>query len=420
MTVWAEAKFNFPFFDRLSNLDWDQKVREYIPRVFSADTLEEYYDVLKEFAALLQDGHTTVMPPWMFVKPGHDYPPIELQAVGDQFIVARTGDSEEITAQKIYPGLEVLEVGDGIPVGRFLKENVLRFNSFGTPQADKAIGLMGLLDGPKHSRVGLKVKDLDGAVREVTLARNSTNKDGTPFLWQWMRWNLFDPPIETRAIAPDIQYVRISNFANEKVVDEFMKALDGLDLQRIQGIILDIRLNSGGNSDYAYAIIGGLTDKPLKAAKWKSFSYVPAYRSWGRPTGWIEGGPALIEPRKGKRFGGPLVVLTGPGTYSAAEDFLVPLQYSGRAVLVGQKTGGSTGNPIVVPLPGGGTFRVVSKKDVFPDGREFVGLGISPDVEAHPTQRDILQGADPILQKGLEVIKNWTSYRKNLRKGNQP
>ena len=220
-----------------------------------------------------------------------------------------------------------------------------------------------------------------------------------------------DPLIEAKTIAPDIQYVRISNFGNKKVVEEFLALLDGLDLQRIKGMILDVRFNSGGNSDHAYAIAGALTDEPLKASKWKSLSYVPAYRSWGRPTGWIEGGPAVIEPRQGKRYSGPLVVLTGPATFSAAEDFLVPLQYSGRAVLVGERTAGSTGNPIVVAMPGGGTFRVVSKRDVFPDGREFVGIGISPDVEAHPTRGDLFQGADPVLQKGLEVIKDRALHR---------
>ncbi len=61
MTVWSEAKSNFPFFDRLPGLDWDSKVREYIPRVVNADTLEGYYDVLREFAALLRDGHTAVL-----------------------------------------------------------------------------------------------------------------------------------------------------------------------------------------------------------------------------------------------------------------------------------------------------------------------------------------------------------------------
>ena len=412
MTIWSEAKFNFPYFDRVPDLDWDRKVQEYIPRVIGADSLETYYEVLMEFAALLKDGHTAVTPPWMYVKPGHDHPPVELQAAGDQFVVARIGDTEEIKKQRIYPGLEILEIDDGIPVRTYLKEKVLRLNSWGTPQADAAIGLVGILSGPRNSRVPLKVKDPDGTVREVSLTRNSTDRNGLQFQSRWVRWYMFDPLIEARTIQPGIFYVRISNFRSEKVVEEFEKAFDRAGLAGIQGIIVDIRYNSGGNSSRAYSIASFLTDQPLKASKWKSISYVPAHRSWGRPTGWIEGGPAVVNPREGKRHTGPLVVLTGPGTFSAAEDFLVPLKYSGRAVLVGEKTAGSTGNPISVPLPGGGRFMVVSKRDMFPDGTEFVGIGISPDVPVHPTQEDLLKGTDPVLSKGIDVIGNWADYQK--------
>ena len=411
MTIWSEAKFNFPYFDRIPDIDWDAKVQAYIPRVLSADSLDGYYEVLMEFAALLKDGHTRVIPPWMFVKPGSDHPPLELQAVEGNFFVARTGDSEEIRTQRIFPGLEVLGIG-GVPVRTYLKENILRFNSWGTPQADESIGLIGILSGPKNSQLPLKVKDPDGTVRQVSLTRISTDKDGSTFLPRWVRWYMIDPPIETRMVRPDICYIRISNFGNDKVVEEFQIVFDRLDLLRIKGIILDVRYNPGGNSDHAYSIIGCLTDQPMKATKWKSLSYVPAHRSWGRPTGWLEGGPSVIEPRDGKRFSGPLVVLTGPGTFSAAEDFLVPLQYAKRAVLVGEKTAGSTGNPINIPLPGGGRFMVVSKRDMFPDGREFVGIGIQPDVEVHPTQKDLLQGTDPVLLQGIDVIMNWALYQK--------
>jgi len=56
MTIWSEAKYNFPWFDKRPGLDWDAKVQEYIPRVIAAQDIESYYRVLTEFAVLLQDG----------------------------------------------------------------------------------------------------------------------------------------------------------------------------------------------------------------------------------------------------------------------------------------------------------------------------------------------------------------------------
>jgi carboxyl-terminal processing protease len=406
MVVWSEAKHNFPFFDKIPFVNWDKEAQEYIKHVIRAEDLEAYYNVLRQFAALLMDGHTMVVPPWGFVKPGYDYPPVELQVVDNKFIVARTGDTDEIRGQSIYPGLEVLEVGEHIPVRLYLQENVLRFTSFNTPQANEAIGLIGLLSGLRGSIVSLKVRDPDGVERLVSLTRDSSNSDGTAFQWRWVQWNTSDQLIESW-VTSDIVYMKISNFSSVKVVEEFERIFDCLDLSKVSGFILDTRYNSGGSSNHAYSIAGFFTDKHLVASKWRSLSYVPAHRSWNRPIEWIEGGPEVVVPRKGIRYLGPLVILTGPVTFSAAEDFLVPLKYSRRAVLVGEKTAGSTGNPIVVSLPGGGVFKVVSKRDVFPNGEEFVGVGISPDVELRPTQQDLLDGIDSVFLKGVEIIRNW-------------
>jgi len=100
-------------------------------------------------------------------------------------------------------------------------------------------------------------------------------------------------------------------------------------------------------------------------------------------------------------------VLIGPETNSAAEDFVVPLHAAGRATIVGQKSRGSTGQPLQFSfLDGKIGGRVCTKRDTYPDGREFVGVGIIPDVEVHPTPADIAADHDVVLEKGIEVLKS--------------
>ena len=41
----------------------------------------------------------------------------------------------------------------------------------------------------------------------------------------------------------------------------------------------------------------------------------------------------------------------------------------------------------------------------FLSGREFVGIGVIPDVEVDPTLEDIAAERDPVLEKGNEIIK---------------
>ena len=411
MQVWAEAKFNFPFFDQVPNLDWDASVREFIPRVIAAEDTEAYYEVLMECAAQLKDGHTAVIPPWRLVRPGWDQPPVEVQVIGDRFFVARVGVSEELQNQRVYPGLEILEIGSGTPIRTFFDDTVLRLGSRGTKQADEAVGLITLLYGPEGSAVSMKVKDMDGTERDITLTRRSLQANGETFQWRLLEWYGADPSVEARSLANGITYIRLFNFMTDEGRDQFRDVFDRLDLRSTTGIILDIRFNPGGDSSNAYDVVSYFIDEPVKAAMWKSIKYVPAYRSWGNEPEWEQSDPATIQPREGTRYLGPLVVLTGPATFSSAEDFLVPLSYSGRAVLVGSTTAGSTGNPIYVDLPRGGKFRVVSKRDLFPDGKEFVGYGIAPDVIVEPTQRDLFEGRDPVLEAGIDAITNWASHR---------
>ncbi len=41
----------------------------------------------------------------------------------------------------------------------------------------------------------------------------------------------------------------------------------------------------------------------------------------------------------------------------------------------------------------------------YPDGREFVGVGVIPDVEVHPTAVDIATDRDVVLEKGIALLK---------------
>ena len=52
-------------------------------------------------------------------------------------------------------------------------------------------------------------------------------------------------------------------------------------------------------------------------------------------------------------------------------------------------------------LPGGGSARICTKQDTYPDGREFVGYGVKPDVEVKPTWQDYLQKKDVDLEQRL-------------------
>ena len=76
-----------------------------------------------------------------------------------------------------------------------------------------------------------------------------------------------------------------------------------------------------------------------------------------------------------------------------------------RRKIIGEPTGGSTGQPLMFKLPGGGVARICTKHDSFADGREFVGIGIQPDIPAHLSRADILAGHDSILETAIHSLQ---------------
>ena len=71
---------------------------------------------------------------------------------------------------------------------------------------------------------------------------------------------------------------------------------------------------------------------------------------------------------------------------------------------MGERTFGSTGQPLFIDLPAGGKGRICTKRDTYPDGRDFVGYGIAPDVMIEPSVEDFLARGDVVLEKGIEVL----------------
>ncbi len=407
MQVWGTVKYNFVFLDQRPDLDWDAAVRSAIPRVLEAEDREEYYRRLGELTALLHDGHTTILSPVLF-NGEYDQPPVEFQVIEDKILLVRTGDTEEIEAQGIRPGMELVAIGEGILARDYLEQNVLRYRPMNTKQHGEALGMLFLLSGPKNSTVQLSLQDMTGEARMVTLTRNSQNRDGTLFRPRSM---CYSPLVESKLLRDGIAYLRISTFMVDGVVKDFNAEFDKLDLGDLTGMILDIRYSMGGNDQNAYRIVERLIDSPVLGSTWTTREYRPAFASWGNPEGRFQGDTVRIEPSTElKRYSGPLVVLTGPITGSASEDFLVPLDYAGRVLLVGETTAGSTGNPVMVTLPGGALLQVCSLNATYPDGAVFVGRGIEPDVMVHPSVAGIRAGRDEVLEKAVELFGNWGEY----------
>lgn len=95
------------------------------------------------------------------------------------------------------------------------------------------------------------------------------------------------------------------------------------------------------------------------------------------------------------------MLLVDGGCLSACEDLVGSLRGAPGVRIVGETTGGSTGQPVSLSLAEGLSLRVGARRLALPDGAPFEGLGIPPDIHAGRSIGDYRTGADPALAAAL-------------------
>ena len=73
--IWAAVKEIFPYFDRLP-FDWDEQYLCYLNQLLSLPTDDEqgFHQLLSDFMASLNDGHTEYFPPKEYRREKPRYP----------------------------------------------------------------------------------------------------------------------------------------------------------------------------------------------------------------------------------------------------------------------------------------------------------------------------------------------------------
>ncbi len=214
---------------------------------------------------------------------------------------------------------------------------------------------------------------------------------------------------------PDrILYINLPNFedGNKGIRDDFIELIEKTDFTDIRGMILDLRYNLGGSHNILHPIVSCVIDSVVKTPSDHYIQFAPAPTRWGERDAFIlKTRNWKVSPREGKRYNGPLVLLIGSTTHSSGEDMVIELSQRGNCVTIGEPTAGGAGGRYPSSLPGGGEFSVSTFRATYPDGRDYMEMGIQPDVEIRATLDDILAGRDRVLEKAREVIRDWESIQ---------
>lgn len=388
--TWAEAKWNFANFDLTNGINWDSLYYEFIPKAISEQSPAEYYKLLMNFYSYLKDGHSLIFAPDQLRDSIHADIPINCQLVDSKVVIVRNNGSSK-TYERLQPGSVILEIND-MNIHDYVGYHISPFFSFSTPHDSIArIFSYYLTRGPINETLKMKVKTTDGKIFTEFFSRQP-NPDIYPHATGFSYTNLNG----TTAL------LTINTFNDNSLV----LFLDSIfqTTQHPGNLIIDLRRNGGGSSGNGFELLGWLTDSTFKSGLSVLRKYRPGNRSWGDQPDEIVLTDRKWDPKNRNIFKGKVVVLTGPDTYSAAEDFVLVFKHLKRGTTIGQVTGGSTGQPMMFQLPMGGMGAVCSKRELMVDSTEFIGKGIRPDIEVDYTLKGILSGNDEALQKALEIL----------------
>lgn len=431
---WQETNYNFIYLYKVNKNEWDSLYKEYITKVQETKNDYEYYRLLQKFCAYLKDGHTNIYFPKtiqdsIFNTNFGDYR-IFLTNIEGKAIITRINESKKT---EIPIGTEIVKV-NGVLTNQYLKNNVQPYISSSTDYILEDLGILKMLEGYAGTKYDLELKLPNGSIKTLTLTHSKTEEQGVypPFEKNEL--------LDLRWYNDDIAYVALNSFSDWKISTDFNEKIP--ELKKAKALIVDLRLNGGGSTTIGKEIFKHLTnDTILYGSKTQSRLHIPTFKAWGK---WAEEKDTInntwakqaylsyhdefyhnfpyspdtisVDNKKllkDNRIVIPTVLLIGHNTASAAEDFLIFADNQNHMTKIGEPTFGSTGQPFFFDLPYGGEARICTKKDTYPDGKEFVGIGIKPDIEVSKSLSDYLENNDPVLEKAIEFLKDKNKRTEN-------
>jgi carboxyl-terminal processing protease len=286
-------------------------------------------------------------------------------------------------------------------------DQILRINGISTERMDLQDAI-NVLRGPAGAKLTLTLlRPSTKEIKEYALQRAEIKIQSVKGA------RLLDPEFT----GPfKIGYIRLVQF-NEPTADELSKALDELQKQGMQALVLDLRNNPGGLLNSAVDVCAQFLPPNTKvvSTQGRVASQQHDYSTSGA---------------KKERPSFPMVVLINEGSASGAEIVAGALKDLHRAVLVGETTFGKGSVQNVMQLPDGSAVRFTTAKYYTPSKQVIQGNGVTPNIRVAVTadqerslsalrntgnvkpedEKNIIKARDPQMLRAIDALKGVMIY----------
>ena len=200
--------------------------------------------------------------------------------------------------------------------------------------------------------------------------------------------------LKYRILEDNIAYVYYESFSSA-IGDGKITAMM-TELKTCNGMILDVRNNSGGNLTYATKLSGYFTNEK-RLAGYIAHKNGPGHSDFSTPE------PEYIEPANGLRWQKPVVVLTNRSCYSSTNTFVRNMKVCPQVTIMGDRTGGGSGMPFTSEMPNGWLVRF-SACPMYDADMQQIEFGIEPDIPVNMNLEDLKKNKDTLIEAARSFL----------------
>lgn len=370
--LWNAYEYYSPN-SQFARSNWDEILKEYIPKIVVADTYQEYVKAICSIMSQTGDGHFSIedsmgAATYLF---GKFHLQCSIEQIGENIVVTQTGED----AEKLRPGDIIKRIDNTLIESRV--EEIKKYR----PYLDEHILL-------QTERREAKVEVIRNGVH-IEITCNSHKEPYT-----------YTNPTKNGFVDENIGYIDPSKLKDgeiEGLMNKFCNA---------EGIIIDLRFYPSvpilyilgeylisEPKEFAHLV---LPNKSMPGYFYK-MDYFYSGKGWMKKTGQSD--------KEYPSYNGTVILLMNNQTMSQGETTIMALRQAKNAIVIGSNSQGTNGDIVLLELPG--KIRITfSGAGVYTINNERMQqLGLTPDIQFIPTIEGISNGRDELLDEAINLLE---------------
>lgn len=203
--------------------------------------------------------------------------------------------------------------------------------------------------------------------------------------------------LKVQKVRQDIGYIRYESFMNS-IGSSFLDFILALFNEETKGLIIDVRNNGGGYVHLTDTFASRFVKEGQVLVGYNQYKKGPGHDHFTKLY------PYYLNA-KGTYYRHPVVVLTNRLCYSSANQFVSYMSALPNVILMGDRTGGGSGEPIGYELYNGWMLRL-SINPSFNVNKEQIEFGISPDIPSSIEASDEADNIDTMIEDAIQYLQN--------------